>query len=136
MGTSSETSGGAFDIDSARTSYQERRIARRQTRYELWALARGDADKIIAGIRERWHPNRIVIWGSLLKPDRFTENSDIDIAVEGVNDMERWSEMEAWALGQTDIALDLIPLEKAHPEHRSRILETGSVVYEREKRHG
>ncbi len=122
---------GGFDIEAARRSYRQRLRARRETLHERWEAARADADVIIAGIRDTWNPTRIVVWGSLLNPEQFREYSDIDIAVEGVIDMEAWSEMERWALGRTTFSLDLVPLEKLHREHRSRILRKGSVVYER-----
>ena len=136
MATSNETATGSFDMEAARRSYRERQHTRRQALQTRWAAAKNDADAIVTGIRERWHPERIVVWGSLLRPELFAEYSDIDIAVEGVIDMEQWSEMERWALQQTDLPLDLIPLDKIHPEHRTRILEKGVVVYEREISHG
>jgi predicted nucleotidyltransferase len=136
MAMSSETAGDTFDIDAARKSYRQRQHARRQALHERWASAQTDADTIISGIRDRWDPDRIVVWGSLLRPERFAEYSDIDIAVEGIREMERWSEMETWALKQTGFPLDLVPLEKVHPEHRARILEKGSLVYDREADHG
>jgi predicted nucleotidyltransferase len=140
MATSRDTTrhatGETFDIDAARTSYRQRQRARRDALLERWTAARADADRIVAGIRDRWQPERIVIWGSLLRPEQFVEYSDIDIAVGGIREMERWSEMESWALDQTGFSLDLVPLEKVHPEHLARILERGSLVYEREVRHG
>ena len=136
MAMSNETVTGSFDMEAARRSYRERQHAHRHALRKRWTAAKSDADAIVAGIRERWNPERIVVWGSLLRPELFTEYSDIDIAVEGVNDMEQWSEMERWALQQTEFSLDLIPLDKIHPEHRTRILNKGMVVHEREASHG
>ena len=76
----------AFDIAAAREYLARRDRERARRRKNLEARARNDADTIIAMLAEKYRPLRIVQWGSLLRPGRFREWSDIDIAMEGLKD--------------------------------------------------
>jgi predicted nucleotidyltransferase len=124
---------GDFDIAAARRNVQKREQARRTRLNEAWRSARDEADRVVALIVEKFMPSRIVQWGSILRPDRFTEVSDIDIAVEGINDPETWSRMEREVESIVTFPLDLVPLDRIRTEFRSQILESGEVVYEREQ---
>lgn len=121
-----------FDSQAARQNFRRRIEERRQARLERWRQARAEAERAVSFIVETYHPRRVVQWGSVLRPELFTEVSDIDIAVEGVDDPERFSHMERDLLEMVSFPLDLIPLDRIHPEFRRDILETGRVVYERE----
>jgi predicted nucleotidyltransferase len=112
--------------------FLERRQARRQEkRRALHEQAARDADAIIAMIRERYDPARIVQWGSVLAPERFREYSDIDIAVEGLLDPEQFFSVIEEAEDLTSFPVDIVQLERIEPEYRELILQKGRVVYER-----
>lgn len=121
----------AFDIEAARASYRQRQEAKRASRLERWAHAERQAQQAVALIVERYRPLRVVQWGSVLKPERFTEVSDIDIAVEGIHDQQLWSDMERDLEKMLTFPLDLVPLDRIRPEFRDQILARGKVVYER-----
>ncbi|TVR65844.1 MAG: nucleotidyltransferase domain-containing protein [Spirochaetaceae bacterium] len=121
-----------FDIDAARNSYRRRLADRKTSRHSRWEQARAEADRLVSMISEKYSPTRILIWGSLLRPDRFREYSDIDIAVEGIADAETWSRLERDALAIATFPLDIVPLENTHPEHRAQILRRSQTVYPRE----
>ena len=122
----------AFDIEAARRNYRRRQAQRKTTLLERWQQARREADAAVQIVIDHYRPERIIQWGSILRPDRFTEMSDIDIAVEGVTDPETWSKMERELLDCVSFSLDLVPFEKLRTEHKSDILKRGIVVYERE----
>ena len=73
----------------------------------------------------------VIQWGSVLRQERFTEISDIDIAVEGITDPETWSHLETDVLAIVSFPLHLIPFEQVIPVHQQDILSRGNVIYER-----
>ena len=119
-----------FDIPAARENWRKRVDERTRQRRELWEKARTEADRAIALIIERYKPRRVIQWGSVLRPERFTEISDIDIAVEGVTDPETWNRLETDVLAVVSFPLHLIPFEQVIPIHQQDILSRGRVVYE------
>lgn len=92
---------------------------------------RRDAEHIVAAIAERFRPQRIYQWGSLLDRSRFRSYSDIDIAVSGITDAKTWQQVEKLAWDRTDFPLDLVQFEHVEPEYAELIRERGRVVYER-----
>ncbi len=99
---------------------------------QRWEQARADAGRIIAHIAAQYHPRRIYQWGSVLRPERFNEMSDIDIAVEGIDSAERWFALYGDAMKMTDFPLDLVQFERIEREYRAYIIEHGKVMYERD----
>jgi len=120
-----------FDLEAARRAYRQRQEAKRRELADLHARAVEEAERAMALIVERYRPRRVVQWGSLLRPERFTRVSDIDIAVEGIEDMSAWSRMEAEVEALVTFPLDLVPLDRIRAQHREDILRAGRVVYER-----
>ena len=120
-----------FDIQAARENWRKRVDERDRQRRKLWEKAKAEADHAVALIIERYKPRRVIQWGSVLRPERFTEISDIDIAVEGVTDPATWSQLERDVLAIVSFPLHLIPFEHVIPVHQQDILSRGRVVYER-----
>ena len=85
---------------SAYLPYARALTARRRTdpqlaarRERAWAVAR----EIAAFLRAAYQPTRIRLFGSLLSPDLFHAQSDIDLAVEGIPwpaYLRAWNEVE------------------------------------------
>ncbi|MBX3746978.1 MAG: nucleotidyltransferase domain-containing protein [Verrucomicrobiae bacterium] len=92
-----------------------------------WTDFRRIVDRILADYR----PLRLYQWGSLLDRSRFSERSDIDLAVEGVTDPATFSAMFGMADRLTDLPLDLVALERIEPEFAGLIRRKGVLVYER-----
>jgi len=67
----------------------------------------------------------------LLRPEKFRDYSDIDIAVEGVILPEAYFQMLGKAQAMTDFPVDIVQLEKIEPEFSESIRKGGKVVYER-----
>ena len=66
--------------------FLKRREGRRQSALdEMFQKAVNDCEKIINYIVTTYKPSRLWQWGSLLDRKRFTEKSDIDIAIEGLS---------------------------------------------------
>ncbi|NQT59318.1 MAG: nucleotidyltransferase domain-containing protein [Bacteroidetes bacterium] len=121
-----------FDYQAARKFLKEKSERKKQYSYELYAKAKKEADAIILALQNNFPVTRIYQWGSLLSPERFDENSDIDIAVEGLNSAEEFFKLYGFALSKTSFPLDLVEMEKIGELNRKSIIEKGKLIYEKQ----
>jgi len=122
---------GSVDIRQAKRFQQEKADRRHRLLDERHGRAVADFDRIVALIAERYVVQRIWQWGSLLDRSRFTEMSDIDIALEGVAGPREFFGILGLAMEQTALPVDVIELERVAPEVANRIRATGRLVHER-----
>ena len=78
-----------------------------------------------------YNPQAIWQWGSLLDRNRFSEISDIDIAIEGLEDPQAIFDIYNRAGAMTEFPVDVIELEKIEQEYASLIRRKGERIYER-----
>jgi predicted nucleotidyltransferase len=121
----------AIDMRKVRENLAQRDRCRREELDILFAKATRDCAAIVSMIVDRYHPTRVVQWGSLLDRKHFTEVSDIDLAIEGVVEAQRYFELLKDAESLTTFPLDIVQLDKIDPLHRESILRKGTVIYER-----
>ncbi len=120
-----------INIEEARI-FQHKKHAKQLNEYKLLQKkATKDFNLIVKMIIEKYNPKRIYQWGSLLQKDSFTDFSDIDIAIEGINDANVFFNLLADAENLTDYPLDIIEIEKIHILHKNMVLEKGKLIYER-----
>lgn len=89
---------------------------------------RGQAVAIAGAIRERWPEARVHLLGSVLDPDTFRMDSDLDLVVEGVSAETYW---EAWAVAEPlarGTRLDFIRFETAAPALRELVRAEGEEL--------
>jgi len=111
--------------------WHDRQAKTRQYHEKLAVQARQEAALITALLVKQQGVRRVVLFGSLVR-DRFAEESDLDLAVEGllpslyfavlaqVNRIaSRWVDLKRW--------------EDLEPHFQARVLETGEVLYAREQ---
>lgn len=110
---------------------EHRRAANRHRRTE----ALDDREKIVAMIIADFAPRRIWAWGSLLHEDSFDENSDIDIAVEGLISAAAFFDLHRRAEDLTPFPLDLIEMENTAEVHRRHIIMHGTLLYDLASKH-
>jgi predicted nucleotidyltransferase len=96
---------------------------------ELFRKAWRDFEKIVEYIIAEHKPLRIWQWGSLLERKYFSENSDLDIAVEGLKSAKEIFQILAWAEDITEFTVDVVELEKVEPEYRDLIKRKGKLIY-------
>ena len=121
----------ADDINKAREGLKRRRARRTADCLALHERACKDFESIVKMIIERFNPEKIYQWGSLLRPERFREYSDIDIAVEGIVLPEVFFDMLGKAQAMTEFSVDMVQIEKIEPEFAGSIRTQGRIVYER-----
>ena len=108
---------------------RERRHAN-ETRYRR---ARGELDALVEIAAGFPGVHRVLTWGSILRPDRFCEISDIDLCIAGIDDPREWSRLERALLDATTFSLDLVRWEELIEPHRESILARGKVMYESDR---
>jgi len=121
-----------INIHEARNFQIGKYKQKQQEKQTLYAKAVNDFERIVKMLIEKYNPQRIYQWGSLLHSEHFTDFSDIDIAVEGINDAETFFALTTEADEMTDFQLDIIQIEKIHILHKEMILKKGKLVYERQ----
>lgn len=123
---------GHFDVAEARQALRKRVKCRQARCQALAAVAETDFERIAKMLIETYRPRRIYRWGSLLHPERFQEISDIDIALEGLEDpMAGLRALDA-ACRMTRFPVDLVEMERIHPVHAATIRQEGVLVYDRD----
>lgn len=120
-----------IDLDRARAFQREKERRRRARNGVRFEQATRDASAIVAAIAEQVNPRRIYQWGSLLDRSRFSEISDIDIAVEGLRGPAEFFRTLGIAMEGTTLPVDLIELEKVPEDIAERIRTRGALVHER-----
>ena len=121
-----------FEIDLKKAAAfldekENRRLALVHDRFEK---ATADCAAIVEMIKQKFKPERIYQWGSLLDESKFSEISDIDIAVEGTFSAEGMFRMLEAAEKLTDFPVDLVDINKIDPLHAESIRFKGRKVYE------
>ncbi len=113
-----------FGIDLNRVrAFLDDRDAQHRARIDArFERAGRDARAIIAQIAAQVNPRRIYQWGSVLDRSRFSEISDIDIAVEGLRGPAEFFRTLGIAMQGTTLPVDVVELEnyytclrQAHP---------------------
>ena len=119
------------DLDEVRAFLADREQRRRARIDERYARAARDARAIVSEIARQVNPRRIYQWGSLLDRKRFSEISDLDIAVEGLSGPAEFFQVLGIAMNATALPVDIVELEKVPEEIADRIRRRGALVHER-----
>ena len=121
------------DIKKARQFIRNKELRRKAVLSAQFQRACLDFQKIVKMMIDKYNPERIYQWGSLLNERSFSEISDIDIAVEGVSSAEMFFKLYGDAMVMTSFRLDIVEIEKIEPEFRGAIIENGKLIYERKQ---
>ena len=119
------------DLDRVRAFLADKERRRRLAVDERYARATRDARAIVSEIAAQVNPRRIYQWGSLLNRDRFSEISDLDIAVEGLSGPAEFFRILGIAMNGTTLPVDIVELEKVPADVAERIRKQGALVHER-----
>ena len=119
------------DLDQVRAFLADKEQRRRARVDERFVRATRDARAIVLEIAVQVNPRRIYQWGSLLDRRRFSEISDLDIAVEGLDGPAQFFQVLGIAMNGTTLPVDVIELEKVPADVAERIRKRGALVHER-----
>ncbi len=119
------------DMDKVRDFLKGKSEKRRLLLDERFERACRDFESIVTRVAAELNPVKIYQWGSLLDRRRFSEISDIDIAVEGLKGPEDYFRTVGIAMDMTSFPVDVVEMEKVPSDIAERIRRKGRVVYER-----
>jgi predicted nucleotidyltransferase len=108
-------------LDHARRQERVRLRDTKLRRQRAWAVAAEIADFL----RREYRPSRVIAFGSLVHPEAFGAQSDIDIAVDGIpwpEYLRAWNDVEARF---REFKVDLLDLGAVSTRMRGRIEEEG-----------
>ena len=94
----------------------------RAEREWVFGLVRKAADLL----KSRFGVRRVILFGSLARTESFYAESDVDLAVEGLNEADYW---EAWRMVEEiirDRPVDLVDVETASPSVLKAIQRHGT----------
>lgn len=108
-----------------------RKLAQAEPTLEMRAAAeaaQAEARRLAHILADEFGVTRVYLFGSFAWGQETRPDSDLDLAVEGLPPKKYWE-----AYGQletaTHYAFDLVPLERAWPRLRARILQSGMLLY-------
>lgn len=114
-------------VDATQLAYWRQAAENQQQQRQADAeIAWQQAKDIATCLKQEFGATQVIVFGSLVR-DRFTEASDVDIAVAGVP-ADRYFEAVARVNELSDRWVDLKPLEALEPYFRERVLTAGVVV--------
>jgi len=120
-----------FDLAEAR-QFQLRKFEKRRTELDArFDKAWREFEAIVKMIIDKYDPEAVWQWGSLLKREHFSEISDIDIALAGHIPAERFFKLYGDAMALTFFPLDIVELDRIDPLHAESIRQKGKLVYAR-----
>ena len=107
--------------------WRERQNKQNQQNQYFAQQARKNLKTITEYLIQTFPITKIILFGSLVK-NKFTETSDIDLAVEGIPPALYFSAL-ARVNALSDHWIDLKPLEDLDRHFLQRVMETGEVIY-------
>lgn len=112
-------------IEAWRNRLARREAERRKRAKQLREVAYACAQRLVQDFRA----NGVYLFGSLLQEDWVHDRSDIDLAVEGLEDTLYFKALrELGDLLPAGAELDLVPLEKARPGLAERVRMEGVLL--------
>lgn len=90
-----------------------------------------ESERLCSILAEKFNITSVFLFGSLVWGDQITLQTDIDLAVSGLN-YEQIFKAIGYLEQVTQFPFDLIDLDEAPPALRKRILTEGKLLYERE----
>jgi predicted nucleotidyltransferase len=126
------TQEGAVSPQDVRAFFEAKARRRKLHLDTRFAEAHNDFSRILEMIIRDYRPTRVWQWGSLLDRAKFSEISDIDIAVEGVSSPPVFFELYGKASELTTFPLDLVDIDAIEPLHAESIRKRGRLVYGRD----
>jgi predicted nucleotidyltransferase len=118
----------APDLHTYVEGWRRREREREASLHDRAARARQALPTVVALLVERFGARRVVLFGSLAD-GRFTESSDIDLAVEGLGDRAAEAWWEAQRLIGPRYSLDVVPIERV-TQAVLRAIEAGEVLHD------
>ena len=109
---------------TARKRWHQEQIQRQKRREQAWHLARQAATLLKA----QYNTSKVVLFGSLTHPDRFTKWSDVDLAAWGLTSKNWLHAMAAVRDLSAEIQLNLVDVSSCTSELLAAIEREGVLL--------
>lgn len=114
-------------VEQKYIDYWRSRQLKRAAQLEEWEQAAwSNARSAASLLKEKFGATKVIVFGSLVR-DRFKEDSDIDLAVEGLTNADFFEALTA-VNELCERWIDLKPMESLDARFRERVLSTGKVI--------
>lgn len=108
-------------------SARRRAEARRQQQLARYQRGRQVAEQAAKQLKETWGADKVVLFGSLLTPEKVHSRSDVDLAVWGLPEADYFKAVAALLDIDPDFSIDLIEAEHASP-HLLAAIQAGQAL--------
>lgn len=108
-------------------AWEKRIIEKQKEREHLRKRAYQEAQALANTLYTKYSASNVYLFGSLLEKERFNENSDIDLAVEGLPGSVFFQAVGELLL-QSGFPLNLVPLRNCQESLQKRIITTGEPL--------
>ncbi|UCH98277.1 MAG: hypothetical protein JSV88_15930 [Candidatus Aminicenantes bacterium] len=109
-------------------SLRKRLDREKEERFKLFKKLRKNLPHIINIITE-FNVEKVVLFGSIIDKEKFTEHSDIDIGLIGLNKGD-FFKLYSRLTDRITWPIDLVDLDD-DPKFKAMILEKGEIIYDR-----
>jgi len=109
------------DMEVYRRTAKRRKDAAEERRRQLVKQGWDVAARAAKQLRKHFQTQRVVVFGSLLRPDHFDAHSDVDLAVWGLADKDYLKAVAMVTGLDSEITVDLIRMEDASPSIGSQV---------------
>jgi predicted nucleotidyltransferase len=118
---------GKAEVAEYRRHWRERAERETAHRRELASRARAEARHVAQMLVREFGASRVYLFGSLAQEDRFHEQSDVDLAVEGIA-QERF--FKAWTAtgAHASAPIELVDIDEVGEPMRRLIREHGELL--------
>jgi predicted nucleotidyltransferase len=115
-----------MDLAPYVATLRARERALRDDRARWTKEARSRLPDLVRILHQEFNARRIILFGSLARDD-VREDSDIDLAVDGLAPRDYWRALDR-LISTAGRAVDLVPLEGAPESLRDRLAREGEVL--------
>jgi uncharacterized protein len=107
--------------------WRDRQMQQQLNSAALAQQAWSDVEKVAELLRAKFGATRVIVFGSLVRGDRFDAESDVDMAVEGIPPGDYFTAM-AEVNEVSHQWIDLKPLESLEPHFLQKVLTMGKII--------
>jgi len=121
-----------IDINKVKKNIEIKQQEQSEKRKLLFQKAWEDFESIVNHIINKYQPEKIYQWGSLLNYNHFSEISDIDICIEGYIPPKDFFCMLGEIEQMTNFPVHIAEINRIEPVYAKNIKTKGRLVYEKQ----
>ncbi len=116
------------EIADYRAADRRRKIRSKQVQQQRLERARAVAHQAAELLKTQFGASRVVLFGSVARGYFFHQRSDIDLAVEGLENRDFWRAWSALDEVAEGFEIDVVGLETAADKLREQIAKEGIIL--------